>query len=121
MSFSIQIKRVYETAEAEDGKRILVDRIWPRGISKERAHLDRWAKEIAPSAELRKWFCHKVELYPEFSQRYTAELDTSEAAAQFVADCRNYLKEGNVTLVYGAKDTAHCNAPVLQHWLQKEL
>ena len=121
MMYTIQIKRIYEQPEDTDGTRILVDRLWPRGISKEKAHLDRWAKEIAPSPELRKWYCHDAALYDEFSKRYLAELDMNEAGASFLSDCRVYLQQGNVTLVYAAKDTAHSHALVLQHWLLQDL
>ena len=109
--YTIQIKRIYEQPEDTDGTRILVDRLWPRGIS----------KEIAPSPELRKWYCHDAALYDEFSKRYLAELDMNEAGASFLSDCRVYLQQGNVTLVYAAKDTAHSHALVLQHWLLQEL
>lgn len=119
--YTIQIKRIYDQPESADGTRILVDRLWPRGISKERAHLERWAKEIAPSPELRKWYGHDAALYEEFSKRYVAELDMNEAGASFLEDCRAYLQRGNVTLVYAAKDTAHSHALVLQHWLLQAL
>lgn len=121
MNHEIRIKRVYDPAEAADGARLLVDRLWPRGIKKERAALSRWAKEVAPSPELRKWFCHKAELYPEFTQRYRFELDTSDAAAAFAAECRKLLEDGNVTLVYAAKDTEHSHALVLMDWLKENL
>lgn len=121
MVYKIQIKRVYDLPEEADGIRILVDRLWPRGISKERAALDRWDKEIAPSPELRKWYYHKANLFPRFSSQYTAELDKSHYALQFVSDCKTWLKNGNVTLVYAAKDTEHSHALVLLEWLEKAL
>lgn len=115
---TLRIKRIYEAPAADDGIRILVDRLWPRGMSKEKAHLHEWAKDIAPSPDLRTWFGHKPEWYEEFSRLYMAELDMSPAAADFADRCRENLEHGNVTLVYAAKDTAHSHALVLQHWLE---
>lgn len=113
----ICLKRVYEGAEPGDGFRVLVDRVWPRGVKKECARLDRWAKEVAPSTELRKWFGHDPARFDEFSRRYEAELAVSEAYAQFVAELRAH---DVVTLLYAAKDETHNNAVVLAKALAKQ-
>lgn len=109
MSDDVRIKRAYEPASVEDGQRVLVDRLWPRGISKDKAKLDDWLKEVAPSAELRKWFDHKPERWAEFKRRYRSELDTNPA----MAELRAFAKKGRLTLVYGARDEAHNDAVVL--------
>lgn len=111
---SIRIKRVYEAPHAEDGTRILVDRLWPRGLTKEKAKVDLWLKEIAPSAELRTWFGHDPEKWPAFRTRYRAELEANEEP---LARLRSEMKKGPVTLVYGAKDEEHNDAVVLQQFL----
>ena len=108
---SIRIKRVYEQPSHEDGKRILVDRLWPRGLSKKQASVDLWLKDIAPSTELRKWFDHDPSKWTEFKQRYLHELKNNSEAVQVLKD---ELKKGQVTLVYGAKDEEHNDALVLQ-------
>ena len=108
---SIRIKRVYEQPSHEDGKRILVDRLWPRGLSKEKASVALWLKDIAPSTELRKWFAHDPSKWDEFKQRYISELKDNSEAVQVLKD---ELKKGQVTLVYGAKDEEHNDALVLQ-------
>ncbi|KRN29519.1 hypothetical protein IV38_GL000404 [Lactobacillus selangorensis] len=115
----LQIKRAYTAAAPSDGTRLLVDRIWPRGVSKEKAALTDWDKNIAPSTELRQWFVHDPVKFPEFTKRYLAELNQNPAAAQFKQQVQTALKTGNVTLIYGAKDTTHNQAVVLQQWLQK--
>ena len=108
---SIRIKRVYEQPSHEDGKRILVDRLWPRGLSKEKASVDLWLKDIAPSTELRKWFAHDPSKWDEFKQRYLSELKENSEAVQTL---KEELKKGQVTLVYAAKDEEHNDALVLQ-------
>lgn len=116
----LKIKRVYEKKEASDGKRILVDGLWPRGMSKSDAFIDEWMKDLSPSAELRKWYGHDPEKWPEFRKRYLKELsspdkrDLLEGLAQ-EASC------ANVTLVYGAKDSEHSNARVLEELLSQGL
>ncbi|RMX08795.1 DUF488 domain-containing protein [Corticibacter populi] len=110
----IQLKRVYETAQDADGKRILVDRIWPRGLSKANAHVDLWLKEVAPSTELRKWFNHEVDKWPEFERRYRTELKGLPALEQLQA----LSGKGLITLLYAAKDEQHNNAVVLAKVLQ---
>ena len=110
----VQIKRVYEKPSSEDGTRILVDRLWPRGLTKEKAKVDVWLKEVSPSQELRMWFNHDPAKWEEFQQRYLQELNDHPAA---VDDLRAYAKNGPVTLVFGAKDELHNNAVVLQTYL----
>ncbi|WP_031501045.1 DUF488 domain-containing protein [Bryobacter aggregatus] len=108
---SVHSKRVYEKPGAEDGMRILVDRLWPRGLSKEKAHVDLWLKELAPSTELRKWFAHDPEKWVEFQKRYRLELkDHSEALEQL----KREVDQGPVTLLYAAKDESHNEALVLE-------
>lgn len=117
---SISIKRVYDAPAEGDGGRVLVDRLWPRGISKDRAALAGWNKDIAPSTELRKWFGHDPERFEEFSARYRDELSSSPAAAAFAQTCRERLERGqNVTLLYAAKDPACNHAIVLKGWLDE--
>ncbi|MGX8009298.1 DUF488 domain-containing protein [Mesorhizobium sp. ORM8.1] len=115
MAFDIAVKRVYEAPDKADGQRVLVDRIWPRGVRKEDAALTLWLKEIAPSDELRKWFGHEPERWAEFQKRYRAELDGNGEA---VAQLRGLLRDGKVTLLYGAHDEAHNNAVALAGFLR---
>ncbi|WP_434669198.1 DUF488 domain-containing protein [Lacticaseibacillus rhamnosus] len=110
--------RIYEH-EAPEGLRVLIDRVWPRGISKDKAALDEWAKAIAPSTELRKWFGHDPEKFAEFATRYTAELDANEATAEFITMLQNSGAK-RVLLLYGAKDTEHNNAVVLKKYLENQ-
>jgi uncharacterized protein YeaO (DUF488 family) len=110
----IALKRAYEAAKAGDGFRVLVDRIWPRGVSKSAARIDLWLKEIAPSTSLRKWFGHDPAKWQKFRDRYFRELD---ANADAVARLRDQLRRGKVTLVYGAKDEEHNQAVALQEYL----
>ncbi|EGN55616.1 hypothetical protein PRBRB14_00450 [Hallella multisaccharivorax DSM 17128] len=110
----IRIKRVYLPAEVDDGYRVLVDRLWPRGIKKETARIDLWAKTLAPSSELRKWFDHIPERFEEFSKRYVAELKANPEATAILDSLRAH---DQVTLLYGAKDEQHNNAVVLLHLL----
>ena len=118
MRAHIQIKRVYEDISADDGFRVLVDRLWPRGISKERAKLADWWKDIAPSPELRTWFGHKAERFAEFAEKYRAELSTDTVAPTHMATVAKHLAAGeNVTLLYGAKDPAINQAVVLRDWM----
>ncbi|MFK0689803.1 DUF488 domain-containing protein [Mesorhizobium sp. IMUNJ 23033] len=114
MAFEITVKRIYEPAEAGDGQRVLVDRVWPRGVAKKDAALTLWLKDIAPSEELRKWFGHEPERWAEFQKRYGAELGRNDEA---VAELRGLLREGKVTLLYGAHDEAHNNAVALAGYL----
>ena len=110
----ISIKRIYLPAEDSDGYRVLVDRLWPRGIKKEDARIDLWAKALAPSAELRKWFNHIPERFEAFSEKYKEELKANPEVAPVLDELRQHDK---VTLLYGAKDEQHNNAVVLLHLL----
>jgi uncharacterized protein YeaO (DUF488 family) len=112
----IKLKRVYEEWEKDDGYRVLVDRLWPRGVSKEKAHLDLWLKEIAPSTELRKWFGHEVQKWGEFEKKYQKEI---EAKKDLVDQLKQLEQEhAVVTLLYGARDTEHNEAVVLLEVLE---
>lgn len=111
----LKTKRVYLPPEASDGRRILVDRLWPRGLSKEKADIDLWLKEVGPSDSLRKWFHHEVANWPEFRRRYEAELQDSPA----LAELREAIAKGPATLLYGARDEEHNQAVVLAEVLAK--
>lgn len=112
----IQTKRIYEKPSKNDGYRLLVDRIWPRGVSKEAAKLDGWNKEIAPSPELRKWFGHKKERFDEFKKRYKKEL---EKQCDALKEITKIPKEKNLTLLYSTKDEKMNQAVVLKEVLKK--
>lgn len=112
-------KRIYETPSETDGFRILVDRLWPRGIKKEKADINLWAKEIAPSNELRKWFSHDPEKYDEFKELYTKELNSNPQSQEFKDLYLQKIKDLNVTLLYAAKDEKYNNAVVLKDWLDE--
>lgn len=112
--FSVQIKRVYEPPTPGDGRRVLVDRLWPRGLKKEQAAIDAWLKEVAPSTTLRQWFRHDVQKWPEFKRRYFAEL----AGSPQVEELRQMAQAGPLTLLYAARDEAYNNAVALQEYLQ---
>ncbi len=112
----IQIKRIYEPAETSDRFRVLVDRLWPRGISKERAALDLWMKDIAPSAELRLWFGHDPKRWTEFQKRYRAEPKEHQSD---LAELRAQARKGTVTLLFGARDVEHNEAVVLEKILER--
>ena len=113
---TIKIKRVYETPEKDDGTRILVDRLWPRGLTKEKARVDLWLKEIAPSTELRKWFAHDPAKWAEFQTRYKTELKNNP---ELLALLKQEIAKGPATLLYGAKDEQHNEAQVLQKLLNR--
>jgi uncharacterized protein YeaO (DUF488 family) len=115
VAIDVRIKRAYDPAEPGDGYRVLIDRLWPRGVSRERAHLDEWARDLAPSADLRKWFGHDPERFGEFSKRYRGEL--REHADQ-IEELRQRADKGPVTLVYGARDEQHNDAVVLAEVLR---
>ena len=113
---TVAIKRIYEPTSQSDGVRILVDRMWPRGVKKESAKIDLWLKDVAPSAALRTWFGHKPERWEKFRERYLAELSESLA----LAELRNLVKtQARVTLLYSARDEAHNQAVVLAGYLKK--
>lgn len=114
----VRLERVYDTATKEDGFRVLVDRLWPRGLTKQKAAIDLWMKEVAPSADLRRWYHADRTRWPEFRRRYKAELSDPGSAGngaikQLRAIVREHAKEGGVTLVYGAKDAEQNHALVL--------
>jgi uncharacterized protein YeaO (DUF488 family) len=112
----VRLKRAYDPAEPGDGYRVLVDRLWPRGVSKERARLDEWARELAPSADLRTWFGHDPERFAEFERRYRTEL---AAHGEKVDELRRRAREGTLTLVYAARDAEHNDAVVLAELLRE--
>lgn len=114
-----QIKRIYDPAAPDDGKRVLVDRLWPRGISKERAALFEWRKDIAPSPALREWFCHKPELFEAFAAKYREELAQDPEKQSAVAALRALSNEGMVTLLYAAKSPEINQAIVLKGYLEE--
>lgn len=113
---TIMLKRVYDPISPGDGRRILVDRLWPRGMKKEDAKIDGWLKEIAPSDELRKWFSHDPDRWPEFKNRYKEELKNKSDLLETVP---KEAKNGRVTLLFSAKDVEHSNAVVLKEVLSR--
>jgi len=117
MTKRLRIKRIYDTPEASDGWRVLVDRLWPRGVSKEEAALNEWLKDIAPSPELREWFGHDPEKFAEFRAKYRHELAHSSAVEAIL----QHTKEGAVTLLYAAKDPKINHAVVLQKYIEDQL
>lgn len=112
----LSLKRAYEEPAAGDGERVLIDRLWPRGLSKEKARIDLWLKDVAPSRELRTWFDHDPAKYDEFKRRYEAEL-AEDPARSALTTLREHIKRGPVTLVYAAHDSEHANATVLRELL----
>src|SRR6185437_12553654 len=110
MQSNVRVKRIYDPSEPGDGYRVLIDHVWPRGISRERAKLDEWARELAPSDELRRWFDHVPERFDEFRSRYREELI---AQAERIDALRRLAKSGPLTIVYAARDEEHNNAVVL--------
>ncbi|KAB8125894.1 DUF488 family protein [Gracilibacillus oryzae] len=118
----MQIKRVYEIAKEEDNVRILVDRIWPRGISKEKAYLNDWLKELGPSHELRKWFAHDPDKFDEFRKKYLHELEKDEEKREAFQQLRNYYEanNGNITLVFAAKEMEYNHVNVLKEKLESK-
>ena len=114
----IRVKRAYEPAAPSDGHRVLVDRLWPRGLSQERAKLDEWEQELAPSGELREWFSHDPSRFEAFRRRYIEELRPRRSR---LTDLRRRAREGTLTLVYSARDTEHNDAVVLAEVLRRGL
>ena len=112
----IKIKRVYEEPDKDDGVRILVDRLWPRGLTKEKASVDLWLKEIAPSTQLRKWFAHDPDKWKSFRGRYETEIRRND---DLIKVLRDKAREGTVTLIYGARDEKHNEALVLKQFLER--
>lgn len=111
---NVRVKRVYEEPSAEDGFRVLVDRMWPRGLSKQRARMDQWLRDIAPSDALRKWFGHEPEKWKEFRDRYFRELETK---TDLVKDLEHRAEQGRLTLLFAAKDEERNNAVALKEYL----
>jgi len=116
---AFRLKRVYDPAEREDGLRVLVDRLWPRGMRKEEARVDVWMKDIAPSPALRQWFGHRPERFEEFGRQYREELQWDSDRQECVKELLKRLEEGAVTLLYAAKDEIHNHAVVLKHYLDE--
>lgn len=114
----VRLKRVYDPAASSDGYRVLIDRLWPRGVSRERAHLDEWERELSPSTELRQWFGHEPSRFQEFRCRYTEEL---RLQGPRIAELRRRAREGTLTLVYSAHDVEHNDAVVLADVLRRGL
>ncbi len=112
---SIKLKRAYEDADPEDGTRLLVERLWPRGVKREAAAIDRWFKSIAPSTDLRKWYDHDLDRWPEFQRRYMAELENAET--DDVSELLELCAGGTVTFVFAARDTEHNSAVVLREYI----
>lgn len=111
---AIRIKRTYDAAESKDGRRVLVERLWPRGMTKQAVAADEWLKDVAPSTELRKWYGHQVERWPEFVERYRAEL---EEHPEVWAPLARQAEEGHLTLLFSAHDADHNSAVVLRDFL----
>lgn len=114
----IKIKRAYEPPAPDDGRRFLVDRLWPRGVKKEALALEMWAKEAAPSTALRQWYHHDLAKWDEFQARYTAELDANPAAWEPLLQA---ARQGTITLVYSSRDETHNQAVVLKRYLERQL
>ncbi|HYK93073.1 MAG TPA: DUF488 domain-containing protein [Thermoplasmata archaeon] len=112
----IRVKRIYDPPSDDDGFRILIDRLWPRGVSKTVARIDEWLKDVAPSEELRRWFHHEESRYAAFREKYRRELRANQAAIEGILA---RARSGRVTLVFAAHDPAHCNATVLHELLEE--
>ncbi|MCL4375568.1 DUF488 family protein [Candidatus Marsarchaeota archaeon] len=111
------IKRIYDKTEMTDGRRILVDRLWPRGVKRSTANIDIWMKEIAPSDKLRTWFAHDIKKWPEFEKRYRRELERNESLSKLI----NIVKASDVTFVYSSNDQEHNNAVVLEKVINEKI
>ncbi len=114
----VKIKRVYDPPSRDDGKRILIDRLWPRGLKKERAHIDEWIKELAPSTELRKWFHHDPEKWGEFRKRFFSELQAQQDAVDAIV---NAARKGPVTLLFQSREVRYNNAVALKEYLETNM
>lgn len=117
----LKIKRAYEDKDNADGYRILVDRLWPRGISKEKANIDEWFKDIAPSSETREEFNHEKDKFPNFKYKYLMEIEENKRSKDFLNLVKENLDKGNVTLIYAAKDEKYNQAVVLKEWLENKI
>lgn len=115
MQTTIKIQRIYDDSLKNDGKRILIDGLWPRGLAKDKAAIDEWAKELAPTSELRKWFGHKPERWREFQKKYLDELEKNKAVEVFI---KTHQKAKKLTLLYASKDEKHNHAVVLRQFLE---
>jgi uncharacterized protein YeaO (DUF488 family) len=118
-NMDIRLRRAYEKPGRADGFRVLVDRLWPRGIRKENLPLDAWLKEVAPSAELRRWFDHDPEKWPEFKRRFAAELNDRPEGRQALEELQKRSRQERITLVYGARETRYNNAAALKELLEE--
>lgn len=116
---TIALKRVYEPPSRDDGPRLLVERLWPRGLSKGKAAIDHWFKEIAPSPELRKWYDHQPKRWPGFQTRYRGELENADTAS--LEELLDYCRASNVTFVFAARDEARNSAVVLRDYIMEKL
>lgn len=116
----LRTKRAYELTGSEDGKRILIDRLWPRGVSKSEAHIDEWLKDLAPSTELRIWFGHDPQKWEEFKRRYRKEL-SSPAKTKLLEDIAKRSRRETITLIYSAKDAEHSDAKVLEELVAQNM
>ena len=114
----VKIKRVYDPPFPDDGKRILIDRLWPRGLKKENAHINEWIKELAPSTELRKWFNHDPEKWGEFRKRFFSELQGKQDAVDVIV---NAARKGPVTLLFGSKEERYNNATALKEYIEARM
>jgi uncharacterized protein YeaO (DUF488 family) len=114
----IAIKRAYDDVEDSDGRRFLVDRLWPRGVRREALQIETWLNDVSPSPDLRKWYGHDVARWPEFRERYTAELEANPEGWQPLLEA---ARDGTVTLIYGARDTEHNSAAILRDVLTRHL
>lgn len=119
--YQIKIKRIYAEKSDTDGFRILTDRLWPRGVAKERAAIDFWAKELSPSTYLRKWFDHKEELFPRFRELYREELEKNPEKYNFIQLVKKELQEKDITLLFASKEEELNQATVLAEWLKEQL
>jgi len=115
MAINVQLKRIYDEPDSGDGYRVLIDHVWPRGVSRERARLNEWARELAPSDDLRRWFAHDPEKFEAFRARYRAELANRRSA---IVELAHRASSGRVTIVYAARDQQHNNAVVLAEVLR---
>ncbi len=118
---SLNLKRAYDSVSANDGYRILVDRLWPRGVSQEHAAIDLWAKKITPTADIRKAFHHEPDKFPDFKKQYLSELEKNPDMSAFIQTVSDRLKKGNVTFVYAAKDPVYNHVVILKEYVEKHL
>lgn len=121
MKYQIKLVRVYELEDSIMGARILVDKLWPRGISKQDLQPFYWVKEMTPSTDLRQWFDHKAERFPDFKEKYLKELEQNQSGEAFIKRITDLLDEQDVILLYGAKDPEINHAVILKEWLEKKI